>query len=486
MLKDALEVVRLSPAPMPEAPLQGPAQALYDALSHGAPNAGLLARARNFLNVRLQEVHDRPSDMPDDLRECAAWMEGKAMRVGRLYADYLAARRRGGPCRYFTSRAHALYFLRSIAPTKLVDGAWLYGLVDHWDDTRFHPLIRIYLEELGDGVPDRNHVAMYRKLLAASGCGRWDDLEDDRYVQGTIQLALAYDSEHYLPEIIGFNLGYEQLPLHLLITAYELDDLGIDPYYFTLHVTIDNLATGHARKAIDALRLAMPAGSDAQAFYRRVIDGYLLNDLGAGTESIIRAFDLERELVRILRRKSVFGRHMHSDYCRVAGKSVNEWLADEALIPEFLAQLQRHGWIRRHRDPNDSPFWKLLVGDRAAMFGVFDEYELQIVHDWIAGDAGRGDADRFGSEPERETRRRMSFRARQTLLGGEETRTADDAADAGDFDAPVRALQAALVGRRTRRERMTMLAPLLSPARHASPEGLLATRLFSEELRSSY
>jgi hypothetical protein len=54
--------------------------------------------------------------------------------------------------------------------------------------------------------------------------------------------------------VIGYNLGYEQLPLHLLITSYELNELGIDPYYFTLHVTVDNAGSGHAHKAVQALR----------------------------------------------------------------------------------------------------------------------------------------------------------------------------------------------------------------------------------------
>ena len=71
-------------------------------------------------------------------------------------------------------------------------------------------------------------------------------------MQGLIQLALAYNSDQFLPELIGYNLGYEQLPLHLLITAYELNELGIDPYYFTLHVTVDNADSGHARKAWEA------------------------------------------------------------------------------------------------------------------------------------------------------------------------------------------------------------------------------------------
>src|SRR5690606_9289206 len=107
------------------------------------------------------------------------------------------------------------------------------GLLHRWDDARFAPLIRIYLEELGEGLPDKNHVLLYRKLLASHGCEQQDNLSDDHFTQGAIQLSLAHHAADFLPEVIGFNLGYEQLPLHLLITAYELNELGIDPYYFT-------------------------------------------------------------------------------------------------------------------------------------------------------------------------------------------------------------------------------------------------------------
>ena len=41
-----------------------------------------------------------------------------------------------------------------------------------------------------------------------------------------------------MPEAIGFNLAYEQLAYHLLVTIHELKELRIDPYYFVLHVYV--------------------------------------------------------------------------------------------------------------------------------------------------------------------------------------------------------------------------------------------------------
>jgi len=294
-------------------------------------------------------------------------------------------------------------------------------------------------------------------------------------VQGAIQLALAANAERFLPEVIGFNLGYEQLPLHLLITAHELNELGIDPYYFTVHVTVDNGDTGHARKAVEAVQAAMPRLGDARAFYARMRDGYRLNDLGRGTEAVIRAFDPTDELVRILRQKSVHGRHAHSDYCRLAGRTVNEWLANERDIPAFLQALEQAGWIRRHTDPAQSRFWSLLQGERAEMFGVFSPYELQIIHDWIAGDAV---AQYPMAQPGAAVPRQLTFRASRRLVAAR----AQPAADDGDFDEELRLLQQQVAAAPNREHAMALLADMIGPATHHTPAGLMATRLFNRML----
>eukprot|EP01031_Cornospumella_fuschlensis_P007670 gene7670-9499_t len=208
---------------------------LYQRLSQGYGNAGVVREGAAFLEgqMNLLDGLDAECDLPDHPQGLEEWMRQSTQAVTLKYGQYLEERKAGSPRRFFTNRAHALYFLRSVAPTKLVDGSWLYGLVKHWRNPKFSDLLRTYVEELGEGAADKNHVLIYRQLLSRHGLDPVDDLSDDLYVQGLIQLALAGNAEDYLPEVIGFNLGYEQLPLHLLITAYELNELGIDPYYFT-------------------------------------------------------------------------------------------------------------------------------------------------------------------------------------------------------------------------------------------------------------
>jgi CheY-like chemotaxis protein len=458
------------------------ARELYFALSADPDSASGTAQA--WLRGQIASVRDIPADLPRRLAALPAWVQGRTDTVGAQYREYLAGRKQGAPRRYFSSRAHALYFLKGVAPTKLVDGAWLYGTLRHWDKPEFRPLIKTYLEELGDGVPDKNHVTLYRKLLATHGCEGWEQLPDHHFVQGAIQLALACNAEQFLPEIIGYNLGYEQLPLHLLITSYELNELGIDPYYFTLHVTVDNAATGHAQKAVQALALLVPQVGDRDAFWQRVLDGYRLNEPGASTTSVIAEFDLAQELVRILAAKSTVGKSLHSDYCRVQGRSVNDWLAAPTQIPDFLAALQAAGWINRGEEPEHSRFWRLVSGERAEMFGVFNAYELEVLREWIAGAPDGEDAAR---------RRVLSHRARQRTLdnlGQQASRGAhperglirrheheDD--DAGN---ELRLLEQRVAAAAGKHEAMDMLRTLMSPALHHNAPGLMATRMFSRLL----
>ena len=441
--------------------------------------------SREYLVAQIEAARQEPCDLPEALWQLPAWIQGRAEAVGISYREYLNARKNGAPRRYFGSKSHALYFLKGAAPTKLVDGAWLYGTLPRWENPDFHPLIKTYLEELGDGVPDKNHVTLYRRLLAAHGCEHWESLSEPHFVQGAIQLALAYNADQFLPEVIGYNLGYEQLPLHLLITSYELNELGIDPYYFTLHVTVDNAGSGHAHKAVQALRNLMAQSADPGAFFQRVLDGYRLNELGACTTSIIAAFDLEAELVEIFTAKAAVGQNMHSDYCRVAGRSINDWLGEPRKIPEFMAAMENAGWIKRGEDAENSRFWRLIQGERAEMFGVFSSYEQQVLRDWIQ-------TPREANASQRTTRV-LSHRARQRTLetlnqhagrGSHPERSLIRRHASGSVhgDAELRELEEKVAGAAGKSEAMAMLGKLMTPSLHHTAIGLMATRLYSQLL----
>ncbi|MBD8190178.1 iron-containing redox enzyme family protein [Pseudomonas fluorescens] len=432
----------------------GEYQRVYQHLYGEAPNAESVAR--EFLQTQLAQVQDATNELPVEPEQLLAWVEQRCAAVAQDYADYLEQRQQGRPRRYFQNKAHALYVLQRVAPTKQVDGAWLYGLLHYWQDQRFDGLLSTYLEELGDGEAAQNHVVIYRKLLSDHDADSDAGVEDEHYLQGALQLALGLCAEEFLPQVIGYNLGYEQLPLHLLITSYELSELGIDPYYFTLHVTIDNASSGHACKAAQSVLNLLPLGEGRADFYRRVAEGYRLNDLGAGTTAVIEQFDLHAEVVAMLERKRNFGQHMHSDYCRFEGKTVNQWLAQPGQVGAFLQALQDKGWIKRNQDPAESRFWQLIEGAGAAMFGVFSGYEKQVLHDWIAG------------EWISDQRVAPVRRGRSSRFSQEQHRPADP-----DTQALVDSLW-----QLPDEQQLNALIPWLSARRHCTPAGLYATRRF--------
>ena len=455
------------------APSTGPLKCLYQQLAEREPNEAARAASADFLRRKIEEIADTPGELPASPDELLGWMEENTRNVHARYAAYLEERKAGAPRRFFGNRAHALYVLRSLAPTKLVDGAWLYGLMAHWRNPRLSDLVRTYVEELGEGAVDKNHVVLYRGLLARYALDPLDDLPDALYEQGVIQLALGWNAEAFLPEVVGFNLGYEQLPLHLLITAYELNELGLDPYYFTLHVTVDNGDTGHGRRACQAVLDMLPRLDDGGAFWRRVQAGCKLACTGAGTATIIGSFDPEGEALRILARKARTGSGAHSNYCRVAGRSVNDWLRDPGQMKDFVVALRGAGWISFGEPARNSRFWSLLQGERAEMFGVFSSYQLQVLHDWIRG-AASADGRAFAeAAPIGQPRRRATFRA-----------TVRNAAPLGQPGAEADALDPDLVLLREQLcgldepARSALLVRTMSPAQHWTFAGLEATRLF--------
>lgn len=443
--------------------------------------------AAAVLEIHLRQARSVSSELPDDPGNLLGWIQNGARLTSIKYAEYLQRRRQGGEREYFTNRAHALYFLKSVAPTKLVDGAWLYGLCNYWRNPKFMGLIRTYLEELGDGEADKNHVAIYKALLARYGLDTAGEVNNDFYTQGLIQLALAENAQDYLPEIIGFNLGYEQLPLHLLISAYELNELNIDPYYFTLHITIDNAATGHAFRAVQSVLDNLPRLGSSQEFWQRVQTGHNLSNAGSGTLEIIHNFDIDEEIVDIFMRKSRAGHGAHSDYCRVAGRHVNEWLSCKENIPGFLTALQKSSWIIRHEAVEKSRFWALLQGNRAEMFGVFSHYELQVIHDWIRGDDSKDGRPYSDMGHPEGAITAMSFRtaSRYAEVHGRSTlKTSPQKVEAELLDCDLHILKEKLYELDFQGQE-ALLINSMAPGLHWTPAGIYATQQFNAMLNKS-
>lgn len=441
----------------------------YQAFLQAYPAASTIRQAREFLQQQLGWVAKQPCDLPENPEDLPQWMHQHTERTGYAYQQYLKSRKQGAPRRFFATKSEALLFLQHVEPTKRVDGSWLYGTLQSWHDSGCSHLIRTYLDELGNGSPAQNHVTLYQQLLSKEGVPLASNLADEYYHQGSVQLALGLLGQEFLPEVIGFNLGYEQLPLHLLITTYELDELGIDPYYFSLHVTVDNAHNGHAQQAVEAVFAMLPLFQGRDEFYQRIRQGYQLNNLGLGTEQIIERIDLKQAIADVFRQKAVVGQFAHGNYCRLAGRSINEWLADSDGIEQFLDVLEQTDWIKRHQNPENSRFWQLISGEKAVMFGVFSHAEQQIIYDWIAGDwLTSPDAPRI--------RRYRAVHRHVTDSAPSQALTLQQALNSRNADLAYLAQK--LAERDSSEQAFYLLMPYLAPALHTSPAGLWATQQF--------
>lgn len=184
--------------------------------------------------------------------------------------------------------------IRQLAPAILNDGAWLAdiaGPAEQLDEVRRY-LLRIYVDELGEGRPEWNHPNVYRRLLEEQGIDL-PDFDTEAFAQHPTLLDKAFDiplyllaigllGERYRPEQLGLNLAIE---LSGLGAGYlrAIDILryhGMDPTIIRLHLSIDNLASGHATWAREAIVLYLEeirrlGGSTAvELAWRRVWLGY--------------------------------------------------------------------------------------------------------------------------------------------------------------------------------------------------------------------
>ncbi len=270
-------------------------------------------KARDFLIKEIDKLEMTEIDFPSSIDSIKEWCENDNKKNCQEFQAYLNRRQDGHGREYFQNVAQAFEFLIKVSPTKKVDGAWLYSSVHYWNDPVFHELIITYLEELGLGEPKANHVCIYDDLLRSLGLDSFDLLlEDDYYHQAVVQLALGYAPPEFIPEIVGFNLGYEQLPLHLLISNYELAELGIDSKYFNLHITIDNIDNGHAYKAIKVIEDIYNKYRDKELFFTKLKQGFALNNRGESSSNIIKNLSLEDFVHKILKRKALVGQLIHS------------------------------------------------------------------------------------------------------------------------------------------------------------------------------
>lgn len=315
----------------------------------------------------------------------------------------------------FPTREYAVQWLQLAAPVKYVDGGWLGTILDASvggsDRAAARLAWQVISEEFGDGDLDKNHVYVYHNLVdnISSGAPRGDDkafstlpASSRCYTAAVAQQCIGLLASEYLPESLGFNMAYETLPYHLLVTTRELRELRIDDYYFSLHVTIDNPDSGHAALARVAVERYLEGvekrdGPEAMAqAWRRVQAGVILADgvptTPNGPQAIHKpntraASPREQRLVNIIQQKCVAASKMHCpSRVNIQGRTIEQWLDPATFTQakglEFLRALgEKRPWVVRGDSGKSRLVRELEWGGR--MFGAFSRDETRLVKEWI-------------------------------------------------------------------------------------------------------
>ena len=191
------------------------------------------------------------------------WFEGRALAQAQSYA--------GTPKDIEKSREDVVDEAVQLCPMIFVDGAWL----QHWTraglvDTPVGALLyKIYSDEIGNGLVELNHPAIYRTLMRQMGIEmpdfrtreftRFSRFDETAFDVAAFWLSVSQFPRRFLPETLGLNLAME---ISGVGGAYrtardELRHYGYDTLFVDLHNTIDNASTGHSALALQAIELHM-------------------------------------------------------------------------------------------------------------------------------------------------------------------------------------------------------------------------------------
>ncbi|KFY33215.1 hypothetical protein V494_07825 [Pseudogymnoascus sp. VKM F-4513 (FW-928)] len=342
-------------------------------------------------------------------------------RIGKEWEDYNVRRKEGSPRELVSDREEAIWWLKQLSPVKYVDGAWLgyIGKVTTpfalWKTMK--GAWQILSEELGDGDLRKNHVHLYHKLLETTapdlptaesldyGHPRHQLNELSVWKSAIAQLLISLFPHEFLPEIIGFNLHFESISIDTLKATRELKEVGLDPYYFLLHISIDNTHSGHSAIAIEVVceymnHILKSEGEEAaRKAWGKLQAGFLLSSClpgtvicpshkKAGNSSNVPLNPTEIKVINIFRAKAQVAHGFHcSSRVKIGSRSVADWLDPVALESKewqkglIDALSSSKYWICKG-DSSKSRFIQELQWN-GRMFGSFTQDEYNVLTEWI-------------------------------------------------------------------------------------------------------
>ena len=336
------------------------------------------------------------------------------------WEEYVNRRRAGGTTEMFQDKDECLWWLKQVAPVKYVDGAWLGHINKVTTPFNLRKATKdawqVMSEELGDGQTIMNHVYVYRDLmeeinarLPEGDCidfihPRHELNEEEPWKAALSQLLISLFPHDFLPEILGFNMHFEGLTMETMKAAKEVEELGLNAYYFILHISIDNADSGHTAiamqavvKYLDIVRQEQGNAAVHQA-WKRVQAGFILSKyLSIGPvcpskrKPVVDSFPRnvrEAEVMNIFRAKAPVAHKIHcTSRVRLGGRKLVDWLEPRALQSkkwqmEFMDCLGNFKpWVRKGDSSNSKLMQELSWEGK--MFGSFTQNEVEAVRRWI-------------------------------------------------------------------------------------------------------
>lgn len=336
-----------------------------------------------------------------------AFMQTKMDEVTSEWRGYLQQRKAGQPRKLFQSDTEARHWLVQNAPVRFVDGAWLGHI--HKATTAFADrkitkgAWQVLSEELGDGDLARNHAFVYSELLRKIGAivpapdsrdfiqhAGFDD--ENIWRSAVAQLLISLFPDDFLPEILGFNMQFEMPTLETMVAAKELREVGFDPYYFTLHITIDNADTGHTAMSSYVVKeyihsvAARHGWEAAHQAWKRVQTGFALSknlpSYKPAKSSLVKG------ILDLFQAKAMASNGVH-EHCkmRFGKRTLSTWLDRSKFSQlewreDFLRCLsEAKPWVYKGDSARSRLIHQLSWG--GSMFGAFTDREVAAVRDWI-------------------------------------------------------------------------------------------------------
>lgn len=291
---------------------------------------------------------------------------------------------------------------KQAAPFNLIDGAWIQNVAKAGpiDEVRAG-LFSIWADEAGNGNVEHNHSNVYRDFLHGLGVympetssrafADQKDLWDESYSNPVMQLAISQFPNELFPEIIGMTLYLEWEATPTLSQYVQvLKERQIDPHFYSLHVAIDNIASGHGAIAKDVVKIYLDkirreAGEEAaQQVWKRIWNGYICFLVTGGVGDMLLAikekFDespeaRKRRMIDLIRKKAPVAKTAHGKAWK--GDLNKSFENPEELLEKLVAQN-----IIVPGEPENSRFLELL-SFQGPMYKVFTEQEIEVIRDYI-------------------------------------------------------------------------------------------------------